>query len=566
MSIQPLTIIRLSGTEQEMGRQHGELQRQLGGHEAALDYYPQMPIHMLKGSQPAGPLRTMPDLLAPAIDALTRRLYADRPTLQRQRSEAFTLAMGLPIGHARHSLAMDVFQNLVGVAGRMRVVPQARSLAAQAIAACSSLVVWGREAQGADLLHARNFDFPGNGIWDAAPTVVLCTPHEGLRYGYASTRGNDASVVSLWNEAGLCLTTHTRLHQHIRFGGAAVADLCHEIIRSASSLAEAEAVVRRRPVASTWGLLVSCAREKTAILIETTARGAAVTRPGGAFLACTNHYLAQHLRAGELAPNSGFTAHSHGRLQRLERAVRESEQGLTIEQLQALLGDHEDGELADLERGAGGVLAQPTGVHSIVMDPAAQRCLVSTGAAPTGKGSYAPVHWDWSREPGVEVLDPAQSRAPARKPSRFDAGQGAAGYQHFSRAVQLECHGAEPAATAVHIARAAAADPLEPTWQLLHAGFALRSGDLDEAVAALDAGLELEHAPFYRGRFLLWRSRLAGIRGQASAALQARAELLALEHPLCAGLQHAARTDMEKPFEAGRLRQVPIQCFMGALG
>ncbi len=566
MTIQPLAIFRLSGTEQEMGRQHGELQRQLGGHEAVLDYYPQMPICMLKGSQPAGHLRTLPDLIAPAIDALTRRLHADRSVLQRQRSEAFMRAMGLPLGHARHGLAMDVFQNLVGVAGRIRVVPEARALAAQAIAACSSLVVWDKAVHGAVLLHARNFDFPCNGIWDAVPTVILCTPTQGMRYGYTSTRGNDAPVVSLWNEAGLCLTTHTRLHQHIRFGGAAVADLCHEIIRSAKTLAEAEAVVRQRPVASTWGLLVSSVRENKAILIETTARGVAVTRPDVPYQACTNHYLAAHLRPGELAPNSGYTAHSHGRLLRLERAVHEAKEGLSAQDLQALLGDHEDGEVAGLERGAGGVLAQPTGVHSIVMDPGAQRCFVSTGAAPTGKGSYAEVPWDWSREPGVEVLDPSRSSTPPRKASRFDAGQGAAGYQHFFRAVQLECHGAEPAATAVHIARAAAADPQEPTWQLLHAGFALRSGDLDEAATALDAGLALERSPFYRGRFLLWSSRLADVRGAATPARQARAELLALDHPLCAGLQHEARQDAAKPFEAARLRQVPIQCFMGAVG
>lgn len=379
MNAPSIAMIRVSGTEQEMGRQHGELQRQLGGHEAVLDYYPRMPVHMLKGSQPAGPLRTMPGLIAPAIDALTRRLHAERPLQQRERSEAFMRALGLPISHARYGLAMDVFQNLVGVAGRIHLVPGARQVAAQALAACSSLAVWGKEAKGAELLHARNFDFPGNGIWDAVPTVVLCTPHQGLRYGYASARGNDAPVVSLRNEAGLCLTTHTRLHQQVRFGGAAVADLCHEIIRSASTLAQAEAIVRQRPVASTWGLLVSSASEQKAILIETTARAVAVTRPEGSFQACTNHYRASQLCDGELAPNSGYTAHSHGRLQRLERAVRETEGGLTAEQLQALLGDHEDGELAGLERGAGGVLAQPTGVHSIVMDPAARRCFVSTG-------------------------------------------------------------------------------------------------------------------------------------------------------------------------------------------
>lgn len=565
---QPLTILRLCGSEPEMGRQHGALQRELGGHEGALGYYPTMPVAMLRGSQPSGPLRTLPELVTPAIEALTRRLYADRPTLQRQRAEAFAVALGLSAGHARHALAMDVLQNLIGFAGRVRVVPEARLIAAQAIPACSSVAVWGEAAAGRSLLQARNFDFPGVGIWDAAPIVVLCTPETGLRYGYASTRGNDAPVVSLWNEAGICLATHTRLHVDIRFGGAAIADLCHEIIRSARTLAEAEAIVRKRPVASTWGLLVSSVHEQSAVLIETTARGVDVTRPDSSWLACTNHYCASSLQRGELAPNSGYTAHSRGRFERLQRAVREglARGGVTANDLQTLLGDHEDGEQAGLERAAGGVLAQPTSVHSIVMDPGAQRCFVSTSPAPTGKGSYAEVAWDWSRTPGVEFVDPARSLTPPRKPSRFDGGAAAVGYGHFRRAVQLENQGAEPAATAVHIARAAAADPNEATWQLLHAGFAMRSGDLDEANSAINAGLQLEHTAFYRGRFLLWASRLADVRGDAATASGQRRELLALSHPLCASLQDHARADQSKAFDAARLRQVPIQVFMGAVG
>ncbi len=569
-AVQPLAVLHLTGNQQEMGRQHGLLQRELGGHEAVIDYYRAMPVNMLRGSQPAGPLRMLPGLVSPAIDVLTRRLNASRPAELRGRTEAFMTALGLAGDEARHVLVMDVFQNIVGAAGRLRIVPAAARMAAQAVPACSSVVVWQGAAKDADLLHARNFDFPGVGIWDAAPTVVLCSPDAGLRYGFASTRGADAPVVSLWNEAGLCLTTHTRLHGDVRFSGAAVIDLCHDIIRKARTLAEAEKIARQRPIASTWGLLISSTAERSALLIETTANQLQVTRPDAAqqSLASTNHYLAVALRPGELAPNSGFTAHSHGRLQRLQRAVREglTRGGLTAADLQALLGDHEDGELAGHERAAGGVLAQPTGVHSIVMDPGHQRCFVSTGSAPAGRGDYAEIAWDWSRTPGLQQCTPDQAAAPARSASRFDAGAGAAGYGHFLRAVQLESQGAEPAATAVHIARAAAADPVEPTWQLLHAGFAMRSGDLDEANTALAAGLAVEHAPFYRGRLLLWAAQVADVCGSQAEAARHRDELLGLTHPLCTPLQDAARASARKPFEMKQLSQVPIQCFMGAVG
>lgn len=566
----PLAVLHVAGSQREMGRQHGALQRQLGGHEAATDYYREMPVRMLRGSQPAGAMRVLPGFMTPAIDLLTRRLDAHRPAELRERSQAFMAALGRPRSDARYVLVMDVFQNFVGAAGRLGIVPAAARMAGQAVAACSSLVVWGNAARDADLLHARNFDFPGVGIWDAAPTVVMCTPDSGLRYGFASTRGGDAPVVSLWNEAGLCLTTHTRLHRDVGLAGAAIIDLCHEIILNARTLAQAEAIARKRPSASTWGILVSSSAERSSILIELTAKGLAVTRPGltDTHQACTNHYLAEKLQPGELAPNSGYTAHTHGRMLRLKRAVREALPGggLSAPDLQTLLGDHEDGEIAGCERGAGGVLAQPTGVHSIVMDPGGQRCLVSTGPAPTGRGNYTEVAWDWTKESGVELFDLGRSMLPPRRASRFDAGPGATGYRHFLRAVQLESHGAEPAATAVHIARAAAADPDEPTWQLLHAGFAMRSGDLDEATAALDTGLGREHTPFYRGRLLLWAARVNEVSGLPAEARRQRDELRGLAHPLCQPLQALATMDARRPIAPGLLRQVPIQCMMGAVG
>ena len=43
--------------------------------------------------------------------------------------------------------------------------------------------------QGGTLKHARNFDFPGIGVWDQAPEVVLCDPDEGVRYGFVTSRG-----------------------------------------------------------------------------------------------------------------------------------------------------------------------------------------------------------------------------------------------------------------------------------------------------------------------------------------------------------------------------------------
>src|SRR5205085_3662874 len=119
---------------------------------------------------------------------------------------------------------MDTLQNCVSVAGRARIGPFANPLAPRARAAaapaCSTVVAWGDATEDGELLFARNFDFPGVGVWDAAPAFVVCAPDSGQRYGFFTTRGADTPVVTVVNEAGLVLAPHTRWHRGVGFGGA----------------------------------------------------------------------------------------------------------------------------------------------------------------------------------------------------------------------------------------------------------------------------------------------------------------------------------------------------------
>ena len=51
------------------------------------------------------------------------------------------------------------------------------------------MIAWGDATVDGELLFARNFDFPGVGVWDAAPAFVACAPDGGQRYGFFTTRG-----------------------------------------------------------------------------------------------------------------------------------------------------------------------------------------------------------------------------------------------------------------------------------------------------------------------------------------------------------------------------------------
>jgi hypothetical protein len=92
---------------------------------------------------------------------------------------------------------------------------------------------------------------------------------------------------------GISLTFHTRFHRDVDFKATGVIDLGHEIIRTARTIDDAIDIVSRHKVASTWGLVVTSAKEKNAAIIETTAKKMRVTWAKNGRLGNTNHYLHQ---------------------------------------------------------------------------------------------------------------------------------------------------------------------------------------------------------------------------------------------------------------------------------
>ena len=548
----PLVVFRLAGTEREMGLQHAALLRQVGGWRPTLEYYPRMVERVIAGAHDG------PDLLGAALTPVARvalkRLHRRRPPELRERSEAFYRGLGLAPEEASSLGVMDVLQNFIGVAGAVGVGGVRRRLLYAAPAACSTLSVWGEASADGRLLHARNFDFPGTGVWEQGQAVVFCRPDDGIPYGFVTTRGADVPAVSAFNEAGLCLTTHTRFHQHVDFGGALIVDMCHEVIRRAETVEQAVSMLRGYRSASTWGVMVSSGRERRSALVELTARGSAVTEPTGPWLTCTNRYRASALQRSELQPSPGFMMHSDGRFQVLERHAQAFAEGdgATPEALQALLGSHEDGDLPDVERAAGGVLAQANGVHAVVLDPERQQVDVAVGDAPAGHGPWQRVPWRFTQDVGVETCSAPVAGAEV-KPSRYGDGASGVAYRRFLDAARQEMWGGSATVAAEALEEACALDRSEPTYRLLAGGYRLRAGDLSGALSHFEAGLAHERSPFYRARLLLWASRCA------PSGTAHRAELAALRHPQIGHYQRWAAEEASTPLPARRLRKTQVQ-------
>ncbi|HUS32003.1 MAG TPA: C45 family autoproteolytic acyltransferase/hydrolase, partial [Kofleriaceae bacterium] len=367
----PLFVARLAGTQSEMGAQHGALV----GEEAKslVAFYETMPERALAGDMQGAFGHVGRRVVRGIAKAWQQRLAKDRPAELVARTRAFMRAVGVENEDALLTLAtMDSMQNCVSLAARGKLGPfgnpVAGRVAAAAAPACSSIVAWGDATADGELLFSRNFDFPGVGVWDAAPSFVVCAPDGGQHYGFFATKGADAPVVTVVNEAGLVLAPHTRWHTGVTFSGAMIVDLVHDIARRAETLEDAIKIARERPVSSTWGIAVGSAREKSALVLEIAGPHVEVVRPapGASFLVCANRYRTPALQAGQVAASSAWALHSERRERRLRQLVETRESPLTAEMLVKFMGDRQDVDAPGIKRHLGGIPAQPTNVHCAV--------------------------------------------------------------------------------------------------------------------------------------------------------------------------------------------------------
>lgn len=513
----PLFLARLSGTQAEMGTQHGRLTAAEANR--LLAFYRTMPERTL-----AGGMGTASKLAVRALaTAWQARLARDRPPELVARSRAFAeaVALGAP-GHdartAELTLAtMDTMQNCVSLVARGRLGPFAKPLLARATAAaipaCSTAIVWGRATHDGDLMFARNFDFPGVGVWDAAPAFIVCAPDRGQRYGFFATRGADAPVVTVVNEAGLVLAPHTRWHKDVTWGGAMIVDIVHDLARRAETIEDAIRIARERPASSSWGIAVGSAREKTGVVIELGGPHIDVLRPasGADHIVCANVYRTEALRTGAFAASAAWDLHSSRRERRLRALIDARTAPLTARDLAGFLGDRRDPAAPDHARQFGGILAQPLNVHAVVVAPIGRRAWLGVDRAPACEGTWAELGWAWDGPAGGWELGTAtlaNSGFTAAERADFVAPH-APETRHVHDAARAYEGSHDVRAARIAIERAVAAAPDDPSIRLIATWLALEDRMPDRAVIHVHAGLARETETYRRGQLLLWGSRAA---------------------------------------------------------
>jgi hypothetical protein len=561
-------MARLAGTQAEMGAQHG---RMVGDDARELvEFYRTMPERSLVGAVEGVVGKVARTAVRGVATAWQANLARTRPTDLTARSQAFMdAALGKRDRIALYTLAtMDALQNCVSVVARRGFGPFAtmngaadelyrpdlrapssiaHHIAARAAAtaapACTSVIAWGETTVDGELLFGRNFDFPGVGVWDAAPAFIINAPTGGQKYAFFARRGADIAVVTVVNEAGLVIAPHTRWHVGAAWGGAMIVDVVHDIARRAETLEDAIRIAREKPISSTWGIAVGSAREKSALVLEVAGPKLEVVRPnpGESFLVCANRYRTASLQEGQAAASSAWALHSERRERRMREQVSNRKQPLTADTIARFMGNRRDIDAPEHTRRLGSVIAQATNVHCAVVAPTALRALVGVDRAPCCEGQWAEIEWSWDGALGGWELDavPANGGITARVRDDLVPPQDEAVKLVHDAAKAYE--GSHDVATARRaIDHAVAVAPDDPSLRLSAAWLAFEDGDNTAAMAQIDAGLAIETDTYRRGQLLLWGLRVARTADPLRATKWGD-ELSAMQGPLVEELQAAAR-------------------------
>ncbi len=540
----PLLEIRLKGTQAQMGAQYGEIVASQGGYEKLLDFYPQMAQSLLVSGMPRrvrkGPVRRVAgELMNWAVNSMSKNRMPD----YEARAHAIARAANLTPEMARHMLVMDVFQNSIGVLGRLGAVQVAGKPAVHALGACSSAVVYGPLSADGELMHARNFDFPGVDVWDKSPTIVYCTPDHGIPYGYLGARGADVPGITAFNAEGLTVTVHTRFHQDVSFEATGVIDLGHEIIRNSRTVEDAIDVVSRLKVASTWGIVVTSAKEKNAAIIETTAKKMRVTWAKNGHIGNTNHYLHPDMVPGEIATSNGWTSYTVDRLRLMDGFFREAEArgGATLTDMQNLLGADFEVDAPGKSRMMGSLIGYVMSVQSVVFKLQSGLISLSVGEAPTGWGPYINHDVNWSGD-ALKVVDVAKLKHSAVT-ARYGKGEALEAYRHFQRGYLTDFECGALADVRRDIAKASAFATDDGSLRFVEGALALEARDNETAYGHFMLAVALETSPYRKGQALLWAARAAAATGRTAEAAQLRKEIYTLSHHNLAEFKQLAERD-----------------------
>jgi Acyl-coenzyme A:6-aminopenicillanic acid acyl-transferase len=510
-------VLHLQGTREEMARQHGELLRD-EIRKGVLPLMANFLAQQLKGESDILS-RIKSSLVGMGLTGLSRYVARNAPAELRRELHKVAEAAGMTRRDADMALAVpDTMMWVLGMTDRlwrlrMSVSPTPRKGGVGF--GCSGVVAQPSATADGHLLQARNLDYDGIGTFDKYPTVAFCKPVDGQAYVWIASAGVHSAALTGMNESGIFLGSNTSPTTDVSLRGMPFLAVNDEVVRQATNLDEAVAILNRRTCVSGYNVVLSHGPSGESIVVEYSANHLGIRKPLGGCLAATNHYLSQDTIPTIPHVSLVDTVNTRKRYAQLRRKLADGYGSLTVDDLISFMRaqhEHPTGEPHPL----GDVVCNYLNISSVVADVTARQLWTTCDSAPSALGRY--VMFDLTQELthfGQPRAYPLQVKAadPFRSTPDMD------GVRAYKRAHQAHSYKGDHADAYVELERARVLLPQEPRIVLSLALMALRTNQLADAERhAVDYLAMVEDWDSRRYRAHLVRAWCLQLQGHDDAA------------------------------------------------
>lgn len=251
---------------------------------------------------------------------------------------------------------------------------------------CTSFALFGASTANGEMICGRNLDYWDNGVSEYAATLIHFRPTEGNPFVTVTWAG----IVNGWtlmNTKGLVCTNNTSYGESNSLEGISTCFMLRKIAQYASSLNEAERILKTTPRACGTNMLVAQANPADAFIAEYDHQALVIRRPERGYVVASNHFRKLYREDDYRSWCSRYC--------KVEEIIEENygriDRNLNI-------------------AGTEGVPIESMNLHSAMLYPATGDFCVSMGKIPACKQEY---QWFRLGESGVSRGQPPAAFAPA---------------------------------------------------------------------------------------------------------------------------------------------------------
>ncbi len=549
--VEGIHVLRVKGTDYEMGYQHGQLLRDAIP-RGPLPYFAHYVEKLLSAGLVGSFGGSSAKMIGGVLSATVGRKIAKRfPPRILDAMNGLADGAGMSRKELRRAVTMPETYLWVGSAYKKIFRSPLAPRYGVPVLGCTSAIAWGNATAshaGGRMLHGRNFDYQGVGVWDREQAVVFHEPNVGQPYVSVAAAGVLLGGVTAMNASGITLV----VHQHIActdfdLDGLPVGVVGDEVMRSAKTIDDARRILDAHRPNGAWTYVITSAHENAVIAYEVTSDRRAVIEPhdlpanghtasksGGVF-GYSNVYLHRDLQPTEVDFYPSYWRNNMARFRRANARLHASYGSIDADAIASILGDvGEDGDCRFQS------ISALTTVASVVFDAGRGLVYVATGRPPVCNRPYIAfdLHAQTARTDLQRVVGGACIDEHAR--DAFDS---------YRDAFEAHFNHADVATARKNLARARELQPKQPLYAFVAGLLALAGNDASDALKCFDAALALGHVDSQRAAaFHLWRGRaLDALTPRGGRREDALAEYRAA-HTGDPNVRRAAQKNERKPY------------------